>query len=78
MVIAKNVKEAVNGEVSHFAFRAVSKFFGLLDGTIQIDNNVSQLCFFLRNVLLPFIQCKGEDIGWRIDIAVVAILSIMS
>ena len=73
MVIAKNVKEAVNGEVSHFTFRAVSEFFGLLDGTIQIDDNVSQLCFFLRDVLLPFIQCKGEDIGRCIDIAVVAI-----
>ena len=73
MVIAKNVKEAVNGEVSHFAFRAVSEFFGLLDGTIQIDDNVSQLCFFLGDVLLPFIQCKGEDIGRCIDIAVVCV-----
>ena len=67
------MQEAVDGKVSHLALGGVAEFFGLGNRAVQVDDDVPQRFFLFGDVIVPFVQSKGEHVRRRVYISIVPI-----
>ena len=63
----------MDGKVSHLALGGVAKFFRLGNRAVQVDDDVPQRFFLFGDVIVSFVQRKGEHVRRRVYISIVPI-----